>query len=256
MKIIIVASLMLGHLTVNAAEHNNYSCKEGVYSALSTIFKESGESQTSADSSTRYCFYKGQGEVAEYRSLDTEGNVIFRGVSITLWEPSFTYGRTLWAMVGVDGWTDIQLHWDEKKLVSKGQGHDPQGSFLERWSTTFAENGDEYFVMDRSYDNGLHWIAPTNVIEYISRKIPLPSLPTHWSSHFATIAPKDVNDDGIIILDGKAWIKFNLSPLGKPLSVIFASVAPKDNELVWRRLEFSAEEGIVSVVDSALANTK
>ena len=108
-------------------------------------------------------------------------------------------------MVGVDGWTDIQLRWEGEELQSAGVGHDPEGAFLERWTTRFQPGGDEHFVMSRSYDDGASWRSPTNVIEYLRSTAALPRLPARWSEAFAGFAPARVPEGGMILLDGNAW---------------------------------------------------
>ena len=228
------------------------ACEPAVYEAWSTVYDAAGESQSSHDRSTHYCFHGSRAEIAEYRSLDANGRAVFHGASITIWNETRDKGRTLWAMVGVDGWTDIEVRWHGQELVSKGKGHDPEGAFLERWTTTFMPGGDQHFVMDRSFDGGTSWVAPKNIIEYLkTTAVPAP-LPTQWSPRFAGFAPGLVDDGGMIILDGTAWGKFTSTPQGEPAGFTFASVAPKNGQWVWRTISWSYEKGVTGISDTPL----
>lgn len=227
-------------------------CEPAVFEAWSTVFDSEGGSKSNHDRSTQYCFDDGRADIAEYRSLDATGRAVFHGASITIWNAERTAGRTLWAMVGVDGWTDIKLRWQDQKLVSDGKGHDPEGEFIERWTTTFTPGGDQHFVMDRSFDGGESWVAPKNIIEYLKTTAKPWPLPTEWSEQFAPFAPHLVGKDGMIFLDGNAWGKFTHNNRGEPVGFRFASVAPKDGQWVWRTLTWSYDEGVTDVADTPL----
>ena len=227
-------------------------CEPATFEAWSTVFDAAGNSQSNHDRSAQYCFFDGRADLVEYRSLDANGRAVFHGVSVTIWNAERSGGRTLWAMVGVDGWTDIQVHWQDRQLVSTGQGHDPEGAFDERWTTTFTPGGDQHFVMDRSFDGGQTWVAPKNIIEYLkSTALPGP-LPGEWSPQLAAFAPGLVDDGGMIILDGNAWGKFIANDSGEPVGFVFVSVAPKDGGWVWRTLAWTIDDGVTDVADTPL----
>jgi hypothetical protein len=228
------------------------ACEPAVFEAWSTVFDATGESQSNHDRSTHYCFDDGRAEIAEFRSLDANGRAVFHGASITIWNAGHSQGRTLWAMVGVDGWTDIQVRWQDEQLVSTGKGHDPEGAFLERWTTTFAPAGDQHFVMDRSFDGGATWVAPKNVIEYLKSTAQPDPLPAEWSPRFADFASALVDEEGMIFLDGTAWGKFTRNNLGEPVGFTFASVAPKEGQWVWRTMSWTYEDGVTGVLDTPL----
>lgn len=228
------------------------ACEPAVFEAWSTVFDGNGGSQSNHDRSANYCFHDGRAEIAEYRSLDANGRAAFHGASITLWNEARTVGRTLWAMVGVDGWTDIRVRMEDGKLVSDGKGHDPEGAFIERWTTTFMPGGDQHFVMDRSFDGGASWVAPKNIIEYLKTTTRPEPLPVHWSPRFSAFAPDHVGDGGMVFLDGKAWGRFVLDDHGEPAGFTFASIAPKDGEWVWRTLSWTFENGVTDVTDAPL----
>lgn len=251
LQLIILAAMLLAASEVpdNAAAP---ACEPAVFEAWSTVFDGDDGSQSNHDRSALYCFDDGRADIAEYRSLDATGQAIFHGASITIWNAERTAGRTLWAMVGVDGWTDIQVRWQDQKLVSEGKGHDPQGRFIERWTTTFTAGGDQHFVMDRSFDGGDTWVAPKNIIEYLKSMAKPWPLPTEWSEQFAPFAPQLVGDGGMIFLDGNAWGKFTRNDRGEPVGFTFASVAPKDGQWVWRTLTWSYDEGVTDVEDVPL----
>jgi hypothetical protein len=151
----------------------------------------------------------------------------------------------------VDGHTDIEQHWEEGKLVTEGKGHDPQGVFLERSTTTISPGGDQHFDMERSYDSGANW-ARFNVLEYLKTSSPPKPLPKAWAPQLATVAPGMVEAGGAIILDGFAWGKFTEDSHGNPTGYTFASVAPKDGAWFWRSITWTFEEGVVDVSDTPM----
>lgn len=243
---------MLGLFATAALLAAAPACEPAVFEAWGTVFDAAGESQSNHDRATHYCFHDGRAEIAEYRSLDANGNAVFHGVSITIWNDAHDGGRTLWAMVGVDGWTDIQLRWQDEKLVSEGKGHDPEGAFLERWTTEFTPGGDQHFAMDRSFDGGTNWVAPKNIIEYLKSTAQPAPLPTQWSSQFSAFAPGLIGAGGMIILDGTAWGEFTKNSDGEPAGFRFASVAPKDGQWVWRTVTWTVDEGVTGVLDAPI----
>ena len=243
---------MLELLTIAALSASAPACEPAVFEAWSTVFNAAGESQSSHDRSAHYCFHDGRAEIAEYRSLGANGNAVFHGASITIWNDAHDGGRTLWVMVGVDGWTDIKIRWHDQKLVSEGKGHDPEGAFIERWKTEYTPAGDQHFVMDRSFDDGATWVAPKNIIEYLKSTATPGPLPTEWSARFAAFAPTLVDDGGMIILDGTAWGRFTENGRGEPTGFTFASVAPKDGQWVWRTISWTVDEGVSDVSDTPI----
>lgn len=228
------------------------ACEPVIFEAWSTVFDGKGGSQSNHDRSAHYCFDDGRADIAEYRSLDVNGRAVFHGASITIWNADRSQARTLWAMVGVDGWTDIRVRWLDGELVSTGKGHDPEGAFLERWTTTFMPGGDQHFRMDRSFDDGESWVAPKNTIKYLKSTARPAPLPTEWSEQLAAFAPAIVADGGMIFLDGTAWGRFTRNDAGESTGFMFASVAPKDGQWVWRTLTWTYADGVTDVSDTPL----
>ncbi|GJL93223.1 hypothetical protein [Hyphococcus sp.] len=229
------------------------TCEPAVLEAWSTSYGADASTQSSHDRSTHYCFHDGRGEIAEYRSLGPNGAVVFHGASITIWNDDRSRGRTLWVMVGVHGHTDIQLRWEDNRLVATGDGFDPDGVFKEKWTTEFLRGGDQHFEMSRSYDDGESWRSPFNVIEYLKTPATPPPLPSEWSDQFAEFAPALVGEDGMIFLDGNAWGAFQQDKAGAPTGFVFASVAPMNGAWVWRTVTWSFKKGVVSVRNSPLS---
>jgi len=250
--IMTLAAALMAAQSADATIPYRDHCEAATYEAWSTSFQQDGTSASNHDRSNNYCFYDGRGEIAEYRSLNNAGQPVFHGVSITIWNKDRSEGRILWAMVGVDGYTDIRQHWEEGKLVTEGDGYDPQGKFLERAVTTFSQGGDHHFVMDRSYDDGANWIAPFNVLEYLRTPHEPNPMPTQWAQQFADTAPGLVEEGGTIILDGYAWGKFIENKKGEPVGYTFASVAPKDGKWHWRTLTWTFKDGVTDVTDVEL----
>ncbi|WP_375207495.1 hypothetical protein [Hyphococcus sp.] len=227
-------------------------CEPAVLEAWSTGFDENGAAQSSHDRATQYCFHDGRADISEYRTIGPAGAPVFHGASITIWNEDRSRGRTLWVMVGVDGYTDIKLHWDGARLLAEGDGHDPDGVFKEKWATDFLRGGDQHFEMSRSYDGGETWRTPFNIIEYLKTLATPPPLPQEWSAQFSPFASRLTPEDGMIFLDGNAWGRFETDKTGAPTGFSFASLAPKDGGWVWRTLRWSFEEGVVSVEDEPL----
>lgn len=227
-------------------------CEPAVFEAWSTVFDGAGGSHSNHDRSALYCFADGRADIAEYRSLDADGRAVFHGASITIWNETRSEGRTLWAMVGVDGWTDIEVRWEDQALVSTGRGHDPEGVFLERWTTRFSAGGDQDFRMDRSFDNGSTWVAPKNTIQYLKSTARPEPFPTAWAEQFAAFAPDLAGDDGMIFLDGTAWGRFSYDNAGVPTGFVFASAAPKEGQWVWRTLTWTYANGVTNVADTPI----
>ena len=248
-KVITAAMLLMATPDGNVAAPG---CEAAVYEAWSTVFDGAGGSQSNHDRSANYCFHDGRAEIAEYRSLGADGQPVFHGASITIWSADRSQGRTLWAMVGVDGWTDIEVRWRDQALVSTGKGHDPEGAFLERWKTTFTPGGDQHFAMDRSFDGGTTWVAPKNIIKYLKSTAQPEPLPTEWSPQFSAFAPDLVGEGGMILLDGNAWGRFSTATNGEPTGFTFASVAPKDGQWVWRTIAWTYDNGVTDVSDTPL----
>lgn len=249
--IAITASLFAATLSDTVAAYRD-ACEPVVMEAWSTSFGPGGAAQSSHDRATQYCFYNHRAEISEYRVLGETGAPVFHGASITIWKEGRSAGRTLWVMVGVDGHTDIQLQWNGPQLTANGVGHDPQGEFIETWTTDFIRGGDQHFEMNRSYDGGKTWIAPFNTIEYLKTPAVPPPLPTQWSENFSAFAPALVEPSGFILLDGNAWGDFSLDGDGAPAGFTFASIAPQDGVWVWRTIEWSLDAGVLSVSDQAI----
>lgn len=229
------------------------ACSEGTWEAWSRIYDAAGETNASHDRSNRRCFHGGRGEIAEYRSLDANNETVFRGVSVTIWDRDRARGRTLWAMVGTDGHTDIEQRWEAGRLVATGRGHDPTGRFRERAVTEFRPGGDHTFTMARSFDSGASWVSPANRIEYLRSGDAAGALPGGWSPPLAGFAPGLVGEGGRILLDGWAWGRFTRDPTGAPAGFHFATIVPDgEGGWVWRTIRWSYADGIVGVDEIAL----
>ncbi|MBI1237029.1 MAG: hypothetical protein GC188_10145 [Alphaproteobacteria bacterium] len=216
-------------------------CTEGVWEALSQTRNAQGEMSGNHDRSNRYCFHDGRAELAEYRSLGPDNQPVFFGVSLTVWNADRTEGRTLWAMVGDAGYTEIVQHWDGDVLVTTGEGFDTGGRFLERARYEFAPGGDYRFEMDRSFDGGESWESPTNIIEALKTAHPPEPLNATWSPNLAASAASVMPEGGQVILDGLAWFDWVLADSGQPAGARFAAPVEADGQWVWQILTWTAD---------------
>ncbi len=222
-------------------------CVPASHEAWSTSYNKDGSSLGQHDRSNTYCYYDGMASMSEYRGLDKNNQTFYHGVSITIWGENREKARTFWAQVGTADITDMEAYWKDNKLVTKGNGNDPTGAFVERSSTEFYPGGDFQFVMDRSYDNGETWLSPFGTIEYLKTSGLPPSLPTDWAPRMS-FGAHFVEKGGMIILDGNAWGKFIENEQGTPIGYKFASVIPEgDNAWVWRTLTWAYEGGFTDI---------
>jgi hypothetical protein len=202
---VIAVLLLTEHGGPNAANAANAaSCRQGTWDLSSYNNALDGSELTVRATSTRYCLFDGSLEMDEYRSFGPAGGLAFAGVSFHDWSPDGKLARTLWLMVGDSGYAAITGRMSNgDTLLSRGEGHDGQGVFVERSVTTTSRGRDYLFVMSRSYDAGATWIEPFNRITATYRGDSVPPLPTTlrppWQEA-RTWAPD--HPAGTVILDG------------------------------------------------------
>lgn len=95
---------------------------------------------------------------ADYRGLDPDGNVTFRGTSLRFWDP--VRGKLLmrWAVANAFEYTLIVGEMVDGELVSTGEGRDSRGSeFIERYRFFEIRDDSFRFEMERSFDGGDTW---------------------------------------------------------------------------------------------------
>ncbi len=101
----------------------------------------------------------------EFRALDDQNQVVFRGVSFRTFVPATGKWSIKWVMANESGMTDIVAEFKDGTLVMEGKGTDGFGPFLEK-AVYFDISEDHYsFKLDRSYDGGQTWIEGMNLIE-------------------------------------------------------------------------------------------
>ncbi len=93
----------------------------------------------------------------DWRSLDAEGKVTFRGTSIRTFVPATKKWVVHWAMAGTPGYTYIDAEWVEGELRGSGRGFDGRGEFVERYRYYDVTDSSYSFQMERSYDGGESW---------------------------------------------------------------------------------------------------
>jgi len=100
----------------------------------------------------------------DFRLLDDDGQVVFRGTSFRTFVPQTGKWAIKWVMAGEPGMTDITATWTGKELLMEGRGYDGMGEFLEK-ARYFDITADSYeFALSRSYDGGETWIENMNLI--------------------------------------------------------------------------------------------
>lgn len=141
----------------------------GEWNITSSDYMPGGSYAISRATSKAYAILDGAAIFDEWRSLDEDGNVVFRGASYRTYLPRQNKWRILWMMAHVDGETVIDAKKVGDEIEMQGEGEDPYGKFLERARYyDISENGFK-FTMDRSYDGGETWITPFNEFEAVRK---------------------------------------------------------------------------------------
>jgi len=106
----------------------------------------------------------------DYRALDAQGRVVFRGTSLRSYDVVQGRWTITWVMANIAGHTQISARMNEKgELVMEGKGHDPYGDFLEK-ARYYDISEDRYsFDLARSYDGGSTWLDDFGHIEATRR---------------------------------------------------------------------------------------
>lgn len=94
----------------------------------------------------------------EFRSLDQNGSVVFRGISIRSFNNSKNQFQVVWLVPGVETLTDIKAIWKNGNIVTEAMGYDTRGDFLEHLIYYNITDSTYSMKMDRSYDDGKTWI--------------------------------------------------------------------------------------------------
>lgn len=142
----------------------------GEWEITSSDYMPDGTYAVSKATSKAYAILDGAAIFDEWRSLNENGDVIFRGASYRTWLPREEKWRIIWMMAHVDGETVIDARKVGDDIVMQGEGDDPMGAFHERARYyDISENGFK-FTMDRSYDGGKTWITPFNEFEAVRKK--------------------------------------------------------------------------------------
>lgn len=101
----------------------------------------------------------------DYRVLDENNEVVFRGTSIRSFNSKTGKFQIVWIMPGFTGLTDITAEFMGSRLVGNGKGYDENGPFIERFEYYNISKDRYAFKMDRSYDNGNNWIINFGTFE-------------------------------------------------------------------------------------------
>ncbi len=95
--------------------------------------------------------------LADYRGLDRNGNVVFRGTSFRTYDTAKGEYSMKWMVANQSHYTLITAKMDGDDLVSTGTGRDGQGEFQERYRFYDIAKDSYKFKLERSYDNGKSW---------------------------------------------------------------------------------------------------
>lgn len=185
-------------------------CATGRWTLETQDAQADGTMRTSNATSTRYCLADGHVQMDEFRALNEEGAPVFWGASFQNVIEGPGEAMVLWIMVGDPGYTMIPVTYHEDGTqTSGGGGSDGRGAFLERAETTYENNRDYHFDMDRSYDGGETWIDPFNVIEatFVSDDVaPLPEALVPPMAEGVAALPEGT-PRGTPVLDGTAEVR-------------------------------------------------
>lgn len=120
--------------------------------------------------STVYFILDGYALQDDFRSINRQGEVTFRGTSIKSClheQPGYI---VTWMMPGLEGLTDLRASWENGILKGEGEGYDHIGSFKERFEYFNISDSSYSFRMDRSYDSGKTWLHNFSRIEAIKKR--------------------------------------------------------------------------------------
>lgn len=221
MTSISVLALTAACASGSISQEADNECEEAVWTVhVGQNTPTEGEIRQSA-LSTRYCTLNGTVALDEYRHFDPSGNELFKGVSIVHTPPGSGTERTLWVMVGDDGFTQVNSIREGDMAYGFGGGYDIAGDFHERNTTIFSENDTVYrYIIDKSFDSGRTWQAPYT--DFIARQSdqPVPPQPDELNPVLAeTIELFDDSDlDWMPILDGDAALAFSENEDGQTLA--------------------------------------
>jgi hypothetical protein len=106
---------------------------------------------------TAYEILDGTAIQDDWRSLNRNGDVIFRGTSIRTFVPETKKWVVHWVMAGTEGHTYIDATWENGELLGTGRGFDGRGDFIERYRYHAITDTSYSFHLERSYDGGTTW---------------------------------------------------------------------------------------------------
>lgn len=153
-----------GYAEERAASPSQLDFFLGAWSLESESLQRDGSYVTNRARSDVYRTLDGAAIQDDFRLIDADGQVVFRGTSFRTFVPATGTWAIKWVMAGEPGMTDITARWTGEELVMEGRGYDGLGEFLER-ARYFDITDDSYeFELSRSYDGGEFWIERMNLI--------------------------------------------------------------------------------------------
>lgn len=224
-------------------------CVQGQWDIANFQYQRDGSVTESRALSDRHCL-AGRVIADEFRSLDAEGRVNFRGVSFQIQRGSDV--SILWAMVGDPGYTSITGRFgDDGSLTTTGVGEDLLGNFEERFVMVFHEDGLSYDMeMGRKYAQLGVWIQPFNRLEATYSSSDTRSLQTKPVAWIAEAA-NDVHAAAQhVILDG--WALASVSGNAGDITIRFSSRYTDPDR--WRTLSWSESTGAVTASEITLGD--
>lgn len=115
--------------------------------------------------SSAYYILDGKAIQDDFRSLNDNGRVVFRGTSIRSCIEGTSRYLIAWIMPGKEAYTDLKATWKDGILTGDGQGYDDLGGFRERFIYFNITDSSYSFRMHRSYDGGKTWLYNFSQIE-------------------------------------------------------------------------------------------
>lgn len=137
----------------------------GNWDIVSKDLQPDGSHTTSKARMTIYYVLDGFAIQEDFRALDQQGKVVFRGMAVRSFDPVAKQWTITWLMANVPGITEVIGEFKDGQFIQTGKGFDGMGKFISR--ATYSGIGPDHFSfkLDRSYDNGKTWLEGFNLIE-------------------------------------------------------------------------------------------
>lgn len=167
----IYSSIILLLIVFNRADAQDSECLEkldffiGEWILETRDMQRDGSFRKGSALSSVYFILDGYALQDDFRSINGQGEVTFRGTGIKSCLDEHSGYIITWIMPGIEGLSDLRASWENGILAGKGEGYDHIGTFKERFEYYNISDSSYSFRMDRSYDMGKTWLQNFSRIE-------------------------------------------------------------------------------------------